>query len=103
MRLVERTTEQLPLLRAGDFVVLLHGTFASKAGWLNPDRPLSKALRDKVPGIDVVPFRWSGANRHSARLAAAARLAELVSEIGARHKSARVHFVAHSHGGNVVL
>jgi pimeloyl-ACP methyl ester carboxylesterase len=103
MRLIEGTTQQLSLLRAGDFVVLLHGTFASKADWVNPDHPLPKALSETGPGIKVVPFRWSGTNSHSARLAAATSLAELVNKIGERHPNSGFHFISHSHGGNVVL
>ena len=77
--------------------------FCLKADWVSPDHPLPKALSEKVANIEVVPFRWSGANSHSSRIAAATDLAELVTEIGAQHPHSGFHFISHSHGGNVVL
>ena len=49
------------------------------------------------------PFHWDGTNTHAGRLAAAEKLAKLFHFIGASDPSARIHLLAHSHGGNVLL
>src|SRR5262245_17349046 len=49
----------------------------------------------------VTEFSWSGANRHEARVAAAKELAARLVRITTRDPTARIHVVAHSHGGNV--
>ncbi|GJP38209.1 hypothetical protein CLOM_g22676 [Closterium sp. NIES-68] len=56
-------------------------------------------LRENVP----YPFHWSGQNTHDSRVAAGKALAQLINAIGKADPSARVHIVAHSHGGNVAL
>jgi len=48
-------------------------------------------------------FHWSGANDHNERLSAAERLANTFEQIVLKDSTARIHVVAHSHGGNVVL
>jgi hypothetical protein len=48
-------------------------------------------------------FSWSGANRHEDRIVAARQLAKRIVEIATADPSARIHIVAHSHGGNVAL
>jgi hypothetical protein len=48
-------------------------------------------------------FGWTGANRHQDRVFAAKQLAKRMVEIAARDPTARIHLVAHSHGGNVAL
>src|SRR5215469_15328029 len=52
---------------------------------------------------EVTEFGWSGANRHEDRIAAARQLARRIVEISTADPTARIHLVAHSHGGNVVL
>ncbi len=49
---------------------------------------------------EVREFRWSGTNRHQARLDAGADLAR---RIQAQDASRKIHIVGHSHGGNVAL
>lgn len=51
----------------------------------------------------IASFEWSGENTHEARLSAARALAAHVRSISADREGGKVHFVAHSHGGNVVL
>lgn len=50
-----------------------------------------------------ITFCWTGANEHAARLQAAQDLYELIFDIVRIDPTARLYFVAHSHGGNVVL
>jgi len=45
-------------------------------------------------------FRWSGDNKHQARLDAGADLAQRIEKFGGKR---RIHIVGHSHGGNVAL
>lgn len=49
------------------------------------------------------PFHWDGTNTHGGRVAGGRQLAVLFNTIGKNDPAARIHIVAHSHGGNVVL
>ncbi|CAI5468199.1 unnamed protein product [Closterium sp. Yama58-4] len=49
------------------------------------------------------PFFWDGSNTHEGRVKAAEKLARLFDLIASRDPSARIHVIAHSHGGNVLL
>ncbi|CAI5485043.1 unnamed protein product [Closterium sp. Yama58-4] len=64
-----------------------------------PDSHAGMRLREDVP----YPFHWSGHNTHEARVQAGKALAQLIHAVGRADPSARVHVVAHSHGGNVAL
>src|SRR5215203_2522997 len=89
------------LLNPGDVVILVHGTFAQGARWIESDEALANALRLHVPGIDVVPFRWSGSNSHRARVSASHELADLICRANPRSTDNGAHIIAHSHDGNV--
>jgi hypothetical protein len=59
-------------------------------------------------GFDYSAFSWSGLNRHRDRVRGARRLSSSVNEFAKRVQTTAddpliVNFVAHSHGGNVVL
>ena len=115
---------------AGDnhYVLVVHGTGAApEAGrfkWyqLDPEdegnfcRRLDGALRDlgwdsavwrqpRPTADDDQPleFSWSGGNSHEARIEGGRRLDELLRWIREVDPCCRIHLVAHSHGGNVVL
>ena len=105
------------------YVLVIHGTFnAPSAGgrkWYQPAGPsgnfcsrLQERLTRLMPEMqDAVwrtfdadtSFRWSGANDHRERLRAAYRLYETFRQIISKDPHARIHVVAHSHGGNVLL
>ena len=61
-------------------------------------RPIGQTLGGKQ-----IEFAWTGYNDHASRIAAAKQLADLIQQIERHDPSARIHFVAHSHGGNVLL
>jgi hypothetical protein len=61
-------------------------------------RPIGRMLANRT-----IEFGWPGLNTHAERLKAADALAKLINEIERQDPTARIHFVAHSHGGNVVL
>ncbi|MCW1401381.1 alpha/beta fold hydrolase [Novosphingobium sp. MW5] len=88
---------------SANVAILVHGTFASEATWIESDSALAQQLRNVMPEIECVPFRWSGANNHSARLAASDALAETIHDVADRYPRAAIHLVGHSHGGNVML
>src|SRR5262245_43681537 len=52
---------------------------------------------------EATDFAWSGANLHEDRIVAAKQLARRIVEISTKDPTARIHVVAHSHGGNVLL
>lgn len=81
-------------------VLLIHGTWARAAAWVQPDSPLAVALRSSLaPGTRVEAFDWTGVNTVRARRAAAAELVEKLSKYG---PAIPIAIVAHSHGGSVV-
>ena len=95
-------------------VFLVHGTWGrSESAWYHATCvPTSFAAKLKTAlgkrGVDpheviFVPFEWTGGNTHSDRLEGAASLASKLIELRSQYADATVHFVAHSHGGNVVL
>lgn len=84
-------------------VILVHGTFAENAEWVLADSPLSQTLRSELGSVEICPFRWSGKNSHTARLNAAYKLSKFLSDVLAANPGSKVHLIAHSHGGNVVL
>ncbi|HZF31069.1 MAG TPA: hypothetical protein VE907_18285 [Gammaproteobacteria bacterium] len=95
-------------------VFLVHGTWGrSETAWYHSSSAptsfqakLKAALARKgIRPEDVVfvPFEWKGENTHADRLEAAASLASKLVEQRTQDADTRFHFVAHSHGGNVVL
>lgn len=105
------------------YVLVIHGTFnAPSPGerkWYQPADAsgnfcsrLQERLTRVMPEMQgavwrtfdaETSFRWSGANDHRERLRAAYRLYETFTQIIKSDRNARIHVVAHSHGGNVLL
>jgi hypothetical protein len=107
--------------------LVIHGTFANAADWWRlgskgqvtfADRLERKLARRGLKGtvwksalregFDYSSFSWSGGNRHRDRLAGARRLSSSLNQLAEREQATpaeplTVNFVAHSHGGNVVL
>jgi hypothetical protein len=102
------------------YVLVIHGTFsaieAGKIKWFqldehDPDNfchqlnerlartPLGRAVWRNPMQV----FSWSGENGHAERLRAAKELCGVMTDLVRRDPRARIHLVAHSHGGNVVL
>jgi len=48
-------------------------------------------------------FSWDGENSDASRVKAGLRLGKLLHFIATHDPSARIHVIAHSHGGNVLL
>ena len=85
-------------------VTTVHGTYANRATWVNPDSKLGQALTQRFGvGVVVVPFRWSGRNNPSARAKAKDKLQEHLHCMRQTYKDSRQYIVAHSHGGNVAF
>jgi hypothetical protein len=81
-------------------VVTIHGTFAPRATWVDPCSPVARRVRDTIGGdCRIVPLRWTGANRFSDRLDAAAALIELLES---QPDDVPCLIIAHSHGGSIV-
>jgi pimeloyl-ACP methyl ester carboxylesterase len=113
---------------AGKIVTLIiHGTYAKKSDWwkVSADNRetfgngLEKALGHRgMPGTVWRPvlksgmtyddFTWEGNNRHHDRVRGAKKLCKSLDKLseslnGSSQNPLEVNFVAHSHGGNVVL
>ncbi|GJP76655.1 hypothetical protein CLOP_g7068, partial [Closterium sp. NIES-67] len=112
------------------YVIVIHGTFDAPpadgaATWYQPPAPgeqnfcrkLSRLLAGGPIGEDAVwrelpcsalpgipyPFHWDGTNTHAGRVTAAMKLHNMIDRIAQNDPAARIHLVAHSHGGNVLL
>lgn len=102
------------------YVLIVHGTFAApKKGvesWYYPsasDSNFCDDLKKRLAGTPLEGslwrsygdryWHWSGDNDHFARKDAAKSLKEEIDQIIQRDPTARIHLIAHSHGGNVVL
>jgi len=93
---------------AGDggavYVTTVHGTYAGKAKWIEPDAPLAKALQARFGSrLKVFPLRWSGGNNPKERGKAAEKLQTHLHELHQADKDAKQFVIAHSHAGNVAF
>ena len=85
-------------------ITLVHGTFASNSRWMAPGSRFSTQLSSALNAdVQILSFRWSGKNSHSARAEAGHQLARHLDETATTHPEAAHYLVAHSHGGNVAL
>jgi hypothetical protein len=105
------------------YVLIVHGTwnkpFPGRVTWYQLPKDgqtnFTSMLNDELErtgmgravwrpvGSDHYEFEWSGKNEHKARVEAGKRLYSLVLDLVKKDPEARIHFIAHSHGGNVVL
>lgn len=84
-------------------VTLVHGTWARNAGWPKEGSILRREVTAALgAGTTFRRFRWSGRNRHRARLGAARELQAYLRQGFELHPDAEHFIIAHSHGGNVV-
>ncbi len=114
-------------MTARSITVIVHGTFAAEADWWRLGNRETQTFADRLeqrmaqsgcantvwkPALDAeldyADFTWSGRNRDKDRRVAAKRLASALEQVANRVCATAadpltVHFVAHSHGGNVVL
>jgi hypothetical protein len=98
-------------------VIVIHGTFANEATWWRPEgsfcRLLDTQLKqkgsearcwDSIPSAEAISeFGWSGLNSEASRTHAAKLLSTKIQSLSQRPHIKKIHFVAHSHGGNVLL
>lgn len=82
-------------------IILIHGTFARRASWTDPEKStLCMYLRQALGShVSFLRFTWSGLNTFSAREKAADRLYEFVLQ---QPKHENRFIVAHSHGGSIL-
>ncbi len=91
-------------------LITVHGTGDTNLGtedcakWWEPRAPfcarLQERLAERYASLEIVPFRWSGANSEDQRQLAAHDLARLITRTNRQKRD--IHIIAHSHGGNVV-
>ena len=84
-------------------ITMVHGTWARRAKWVEPDSRFGEWLRRELAPALVVPLRWSGRNSIKARSEAVHKLRAHIIKVRVDYPNARHAFIAHSHGGNVVL
>ena len=96
-------------------IIIVHGTFASADTWWRRGSDFCAALDGALATLASpakswgserqcpVEFSWSGLNSDRARAQAAQALGEYVNDLVAPVEVSRIHFVCHSHGGNVIL
>lgn len=82
----------------------VHGTFAHRAEWIEPESALCRVLRRELGWRSrIEPFRWSGANSIVQRSRAADDLRRHLEQKLREYPQAHHLVVAHSHGGNVAF
>lgn len=84
-------------------ITMVHGTFASKAPWIQPNSLFSNLLVATLSPAVVDPFVWSGGNSVRSRAEAVDRLRDHIGKLRERYPHSQHALIAHSHGGNVVL
>jgi hypothetical protein len=88
--------------RPRETLMLIHGTWASDAGWYQPPDgdffKFIKSLRSDLYGAADF-FKWSGGWSDGARLAGATSLKQWVES----HNEVGLDLMGHSHGANVIL
>lgn len=84
-------------------IILVHGTWAPRAAWVEGGSLLAQALRKSSRGAAIRAFRWSGRNAHSARIGAGSELASFLLELHRECGLRDFQLIGHSHGGNVIL
>lgn len=85
-------------------IILVHGTFASNAQWIDSDSQLSQHISTTLSGpVNFFPLYWSGSNSFEARHEATEKLVTLVNDVKYRHPHAPIIIVGHSHGGSVAV
>lgn len=106
---------------------VIHGTYAATTRWWRLGSPDDPTFADRLEqelssrgmagtvwrpsldaGLEYASFAWSGLNRHRDRLRAGKKIAANVNDLAERvaataEQPLTANFVAHSHGGNVVL
>lgn len=111
----------------GPVTVIVHGTFAAEQRWWRLGGQGEPTFADRLEvalsesgvsgsvwrpvlevGLGYDDFRWSGENRHRARVAGGRKLARSLDRMAQAARATpraplAVNLVAHSHGGNVAL
>lgn len=82
-------------------ITLVHGTFAQKNKWAKNNSIFCESINKHTNRrIEFRTFKWSGDNKHVARIEEAKMFCKYIEELDL---SKSVHYViAHSHGGNLV-
>lgn len=100
----EEAQQRLEALPPTFVVHTVHGTFARKATWIEPESTLCQTLRENLGWrARIEPFRWSGRNSVNARARAADEFRAHLAGTREAFPEAEHLVIAHSHGGNVVL
>src|ERR1700726_4934954 len=98
-----------------NYILIVHGTWSAPTAegtkWYQKGGAFAETLAARLEGTPLAgavwrsccnkatDFSWSGDNAHGARLKAAKALCEEILSIRAADPNARIHFIAHSHGG----
>ncbi|RAJ82379.1 putative serine esterase DUF676 [Chitinophaga dinghuensis] len=84
-------------------LILVHGTFAKNAPWIQERSFFSMNIINKLGGENlIIPFNWSGKNSYQARVDAGEELAKLLDDVCIKYSSHQKIVIGHSHGGNVI-
>lgn len=95
-------------------VIVVHGTFSKDSTWWRRGGSFCIELNRRLESLnsearawshletDDVEFQWSGANSEQERRLAANKLAAYIRKLNQREDVSAIHYVAHSHGGNVL-
>lgn len=85
-------------------VILIHGTWAQDATWCQYGSGCRQSLM-RVLGKNTLfsVFEWSAKNSADQRLSSAEALSSHIQDLRSKFPAARLHVIAHSHGGNIAF
>jgi len=87
-------------------IILVHGTFARDAQWIEQGSLLVQAVRKLLQlrsgPANFVSLKWSGRNLIEHRLAASEGLRNQVDEIWRKSPTEKIFVIGHSHGGSAI-
>lgn len=94
-------------------IIVVHGTFAKNGRWWRREGDFCERLDDVLRSKDSnarcwlgssdLFYSWDGKNSEQSRSLAAVNLAQHLEHVASDTDVGRIHVVAHSHGGNVLL
>jgi predicted alpha/beta hydrolase family esterase len=80
-------------------IILIHGTWAKNAEWIQDDSKLSRVLKDEFSKVSIEKFEWDGKNNVRKRAIASKNLLKKIKS----NSTEDCILISHSHGGNIAV
>jgi hypothetical protein len=85
-------------------IILIHGTFASNADWIQQDSAFQREIRKYLShSVIFNKFDWDGRNCHTSRIKSSEKLKLELEHSMKLFPNDKHTVIAHSHGGNIAM